>query len=44
MAQDQKNYKEALTYLERIKTDYPNSEEAASVDVQISQVEALMNL
>ena len=44
VAQDQKNYKEALTYLERIKTDYPNSEEAASVDVQISQVEALMNL
>ena len=44
VAQDQKNYKEALTYLERIKTDYPNSQEAASVDVQISQVEALMNL
>ena len=44
VAQDQKNYKEALTYLERIKTDYPNSEEAASVDVQISQIEALTNL
>ena len=44
VAQDQKNYKEALTYLERIKTDYPKSEEANSVDVQISQVEALMNL
>ena len=44
VAQDQKNYKEALTYLERIKTDYPNSEEAASIDVQISQVEALTNL
>ena len=44
VAQDQKNYKEALTYLERIKSDYPKSEEAASVDVQISQVQALMNL
>ena len=44
VAQDQKNYKEALTYLERIKTDYPNSEEAASVDVQIRQIEALTNL
>ena len=44
VAQEQKNYKQALEYLERIKTDYPKSEEATSVEMRIAQVNALMNL
>ena len=44
VAQEQKNYKQALEYLERIKADYPKSEEATAVEMRIAQVNALMNL
>ena len=43
VAEEQKNYKEALEYLEKIKNDYPKSQEATSADMQISRVKTLMN-
>ncbi|EGD34651.1 tetratricopeptide (TPR) domain protein [Capnocytophaga sp. oral taxon 338 str. F0234] len=44
VAVEQKNYKQALEYFERIKNDFPKSEEASTIDTQISRVTTLMNL
>ena len=43
VAEEQKNYKEALEYLEKIKNDYPKSQEATTVSTEISRVKTLMN-
>ena len=44
VAIEQKEYKKALEYLERIKNEYPKSQEATTVSTEISRVKTLMSL
>ena len=44
VAIEQKEYKKALEYLERIKNEYPKSQEATAVSTEISRVKTLMSL
>lgn len=41
VASSLKDYSKALEYFERVKKDYPNSEEARTVDIQISRIQTL---